>query len=225
MKFFFLFLMSLGLSACATSSFHTTRFTATTTHHVIVTPLEVPAYLPTFTTIQKPILPQLDEQQWACMTEALYFEARSESDQGQLAIGHVIMNRVADKRFPSTPCGVVHQGKYRNGKIVRNQCQFSYWCDGKNETFSNTVAYERARELAASVLLEVDNNPIGTSLFFHRSAHYRAKRIARADTVFIGHHVFMTKYVRARRLSTSPASIASLVSNRETPTPISNPSG
>ena len=45
-----------------------------------------------------------------CMAENIYFEGRGEPMVGKIAIGHVVMNRIEDDRFPDTICGVVHQG-------------------------------------------------------------------------------------------------------------------
>ena len=44
-----------------------------------------------------------------CLASAIYFESKSESLTGQLAVGHVIANRAASGRFPSSYCGVVYQ--------------------------------------------------------------------------------------------------------------------
>jgi len=44
-----------------------------------------------------------------CLAGAIYFESKSESLQGQLAVGHVIANRAHSGRFPSSYCGVVFQ--------------------------------------------------------------------------------------------------------------------
>ena len=60
-----------------------------------------------------------------CLARAVYFEARSESELGQLAVAKVILNRVKDPEYPKTICGVVYQGSGR-----RNSCQFSFACDG-----------------------------------------------------------------------------------------------
>ena len=60
-----------------------------------------------------------------CMARAIYFEARSESELGQLAVARVILNRTKDPDYPKTICGVVYQGSNR-----RNSCQFSFACDG-----------------------------------------------------------------------------------------------
>jgi spore germination cell wall hydrolase CwlJ-like protein len=44
-----------------------------------------------------------------CLVKAIYFEARSESLDGQLAVAEVILNRAASALYPSTICGVVTQ--------------------------------------------------------------------------------------------------------------------
>jgi hypothetical protein len=52
-------------------------------------------------------------KEWACLTEALYFEARGETVKGQFAVGEVILNRVSSPSFPDTICGVINQGTGR----------------------------------------------------------------------------------------------------------------
>ena len=84
----------------------------------------------------------------ACLAEAVYFEARSETFTAQLAVANVILERVRDDRYPGTICQVVHQGRYRRGKPVRHRCMFSYWCDGKPETIANIRAYKTAVSIA-----------------------------------------------------------------------------
>ena len=107
----------------------------------------------------------------ACMSKALYFEARSESMVGMLAVGQVIMNRVEDKRFPNTVCGVVTDGlRYKNsGRMVKHKCAFSFYCDGKPETIHNREAYKQSEQLALSILK-------GTTLDVTEGAtHYHAR--------------------------------------------------
>ena len=68
-----------------------------------------------------------------CLAMNLYHETRGETLAGNIAVGYVTMNRVADKRYPDTVCGVVHQAKYHGWDLVnpiRNRCQFSWYCDG-----------------------------------------------------------------------------------------------
>jgi N-acetylmuramoyl-L-alanine amidase len=44
-----------------------------------------------------------------CLAGAIYFEAKSESLSGQLAVGRVIVARSKSGRFPNSYCGVVFQ--------------------------------------------------------------------------------------------------------------------
>ena len=71
----------------------------------------------------------------------------------------VVLNRVADSRFPATPCDVIFEGPVveswkRDGTThpARDQCQFSWWCDGKSDAVHDTGSYIRLYELSKSVL-------------------------------------------------------------------------
>src|SRR5215204_2812022 len=44
----------------------------------------------------------------SCLAQAVYFEARSESELGQLAVATVILNRAKTEHYPSSICGVVY---------------------------------------------------------------------------------------------------------------------
>jgi len=44
-----------------------------------------------------------------CLAGAIYFEAKSESLAGQLAVGRVVVARSKSGRFPNSYCGVVYQ--------------------------------------------------------------------------------------------------------------------
>ena len=68
-----------------------------------------------------------------CVAMAVYFEARGEPTAGQIAVAHVIQNRIKDPRYPDNACDVVKQGYYWNGVPIRNKCQFSFYCDGKSD--------------------------------------------------------------------------------------------
>lgn len=79
-------------------------------------------------------VPQLDAKQLKCMVLNLYHEARSESEKGMIAVGYVTLNRVVSNHFPDSICKVVKQAVYyKNGMPKRNKCQFSWWCDGKDD--------------------------------------------------------------------------------------------
>lgn len=50
----------------------------------------------------------LDEQM-NCLATAVYFEARGETVEGQLAVARVVMNRAASGKYPTDWCSVVKQ--------------------------------------------------------------------------------------------------------------------
>ena len=53
-----------------------------------------------------------------CMALNLYHEAKGEPRQGQIAVAHVVMNRMNDPNFPETVCGVIKQ---KNTKEVSSE--------------------------------------------------------------------------------------------------------
>ncbi len=79
-----------------------------------------------------------------CLATAIYFEARGEPEEGQLAVAQVVLNRVKNPAYPNTICGVVYQNKTK-----RNRCQFSFACDGRSDRITDMTALgNRAEELA-----------------------------------------------------------------------------
>jgi len=129
-----------------------------------------------------------------CLIEAIYFEARSESFDGQIAVANVILNRVSNKKFPRTICEVVHYGhKDWRGLPIRGRCAFSYWCDGKLEKMNDPVAYQEAINAASLVSEGVEILSIKKALHYHAiyvrpywASEY--KRLAQ-----IGKHIFYSR--------------------------------
>ncbi|MBT70351.1 MAG: hypothetical protein CL432_09430 [Acidimicrobiaceae bacterium] len=73
-------------------------------------------------------------QEIACLAKNIYFEAAVESTAGKLAVAHVTHNRVTSNYFPNTYCNVIYEGRHHaNGFPKRDQCQFSWYCDGKHD--------------------------------------------------------------------------------------------
>lgn len=83
-----------------------------------------------------------DDGEARCLAQAVYFEARSEPLEGQLAVAQVVLNRVQDRRYPSTVCEVVFQNEHR-----RHRCQFSFACDGRSDTPYDKRAWDIAQRL------------------------------------------------------------------------------
>jgi N-acetylmuramoyl-L-alanine amidase len=132
-----------------------------------------------------------------CLAKNIYFEARGESRQGQVAVAHVVLNRVNSNLFPDTVCGVVTQGPI-NENILSEQnrevpllhrCQFNWYCDGKSDTPRNSSAWNRSVRLAISVMNEELSDPTRGAKWFHnKSVNPRWDKLHR--TVIIGDHVF-----------------------------------
>src|SRR5690349_13737284 len=55
-----------------------------------------------------------------CLARAMYFESNRSSDDGMLAVGTVVMNRLESGKYPRTVCGVVGQpGQFASGVLDR----------------------------------------------------------------------------------------------------------
>ena len=94
------------------------------------------------------------ETAFLCLALNTYHEAKNQSMVGQIAVAEVVMNRVADRRYPNTVCEVVKQGpKYKGSDVpVRHRCQFSWYCDGKSDIPKNEKAWKKAQDYAYLVL-------------------------------------------------------------------------
>ena len=95
------------------------------------------------------------ETAFLCLALNTYHEAKNQSMVGQIAVAEVVMNRVADRRYPNTVCEVVKQGpKYKGSDVpVRHKCQFSWFCDGKSdEPKRDSKEWRMAQEYARIVL-------------------------------------------------------------------------
>ncbi|RZL60085.1 MAG: cell wall hydrolase [Sphingomonas sp.] len=120
-----------------------------------------------------------------CLTAAVYYEARSEPLDGQRAVAQVVLNRVRDRAFPHSVCGVVFQGSQR-----RTGCQFSFTCDGSMAYRRDPGAWQRARAVAEAALAGSVYAPIGAATFYHTNAilPWWAPSLARIGAV--GAHIF-----------------------------------
>jgi spore germination cell wall hydrolase CwlJ-like protein len=74
---------------------------------------------------------------YACLVQAVFFDAGIDPDVGQEAVAHVVLNRVRDGRWPRTPCAVVWQPR-----------QFTWTRDGKSDLVPVTAPNAR-RAMAA----------------------------------------------------------------------------
>jgi N-acetylmuramoyl-L-alanine amidase len=124
------------------------------------------------------------EQAIGCLALTMYWEAKAEGSEGMRAVGAVVLNRVANPKFPNSVCGVVRQGG------ERPPCQFSWWCDGKSDRPTEAQAWAQAQRLARTILADRPRDPTGGALFFHNTGISTPWVIPRRRTVQIGHHIF-----------------------------------
>ena len=82
-----------------------------------------------------------------CLALNIYFEARSEPIEGQIAIAEVTLNRVASTNYPNDVCSVVLQDN-------KDGCQFSWWCDGKSDQPREHNSLRTSKALAELMLKE-----------------------------------------------------------------------
>ncbi len=120
------------------------------------------------------------------MALTLYWEARREGRSGMIAVGAVVLNRVAHKGFPKSVCKVVFEG----GETP--PCQFSWWCDGKSDRPREATAWDQALQVAR-VLLGSGyrlSDPTNGALYFHSTSIAVPWNVKRQRTVQIGRHVY-----------------------------------
>ncbi len=113
-----------------------------------------------------------------CLATAIFYESRSESLAGQLAVANVIIGRAKSGRFPTSLCGVVTQPG-----------QFSFVRGGRMpDVASNGAQWHTARAIAEIALEKSWANPAEGALYFHAtrvSPGWNKARVTR-----IGGHVF-----------------------------------
>ena len=124
------------------------------------------------------------EQQ--CLAEAVYFEARSEPEDGQAAVAQVVLNRLRSGLYPTSVCGVVYQD--RNRPFA---CQFSFACEGKSLRITEPGPWAVATRIAKAVTEgSLYNDQVGSAVNYHANyvLPYWASTLKRVDR--IGHHIF-----------------------------------
>lgn len=115
-----------------------------------------------------------------CLAQAVYFEARGEPLEGQLAVARVVINRAESSVFPDDYCGVVTQ-----------RSQFSFVKRGSiPQPNTASLAWQRAVAVAKIAHQELWDSPAEDALYFHatyvRPSWARQKQ-ARAT---LARHVF-----------------------------------
>ena len=126
------------------------------------------------------------QQATHCLAQAVYYEAGFQPVEGQRAIAQVILNRVRDRNFPGTVCGVVYEGWRRH-----TGCQFSFVCDGSLSRRPPTAdELQSAEKIALEALNGYVVAAVGTATHYHtwRIDPYWNDTLVK--TAQIGDHIF-----------------------------------
>ena len=143
-----------------------------------------------------------------CLAQAIYYEARGESEIGQIAVAEVVVNRARSRHYPDIFCDVVFEGSWRS-----TGCQFTFTCDGSLRNKPRGIAWQQARSIATQVMMGV-NRPIT-----HDATHYHTDEVAPVwsaslvETTRIGSHIFYrfpSRRERAAMRNAPPADVATV---------------
>ncbi|MGI5853222.1 MAG: cell wall hydrolase [Bacillota bacterium] len=108
------------------------------------------------------------------LARLIYAESRGESFTGQVAVGAVILNRVASKNFPSSI-----------SKVIYAPGQFCTVRDGQINRTPNATAYKAAQAALKG------QDPTGGAVYFYNPAKTTSRWIwSRPVSIKIGSHVF-----------------------------------
>ena len=112
-----------------------------------------------------------------CLALAIYFEARNQPIEGQVAVAHVVLNRIKDKRWSDNACDVVYA-----------RHQFSFYWDGKSDRPREPNAWRMAQDLASKVFELPD--PTSGATHYHSTGVQPYWSRCLVPTQVIGDHVF-----------------------------------
>jgi spore germination cell wall hydrolase CwlJ-like protein len=130
----------------------------------------------------------------SCLARAVYFEARSESMLGQLAVATVVLNRVKASDNSSSVCGVVYKGADR-----LNACQFSFACDGKPDVPDDMAAWNTALNITTLALTTDEEIPDQQMQIVANATYYHADYVdpywsrSMNRITKIGRHIFYSQ--------------------------------
>jgi hypothetical protein len=120
------------------------------------------------------------DREQECLANAVYFEARSEPIEGQLAVAEVVMNRAASGRYPADLCAVITQ-----------KAQFSFIRHGRfPRADRDSEAWKKAVAIAAIARQKLAGSLPAGVLWYHATyvSPSWGRRLTRQTQ--IGLHIF-----------------------------------
>ncbi|WP_225207392.1 cell wall hydrolase [Novosphingobium huizhouense] len=128
--------------------------------------------------VEQTAVPAKLSDELRCLAGAIYFEAKSETLAGQLAVGRVIVARAHSGRFPASYCGVVYQPSQFS--FVRGHAMPSVDTDSRD--------WIEATKIALIAHTGAWKSPVEGAMFFHAARvapSWGKTRMARVDN-----HIF-----------------------------------
>ncbi|HEX8513640.1 MAG TPA: cell wall hydrolase [Allosphingosinicella sp.] len=123
---------------------------------------------------------QTGDRETECLANAVYFEARSEPIEGQLAVAEVVLNRASSGRYPTDLCAVITQ-----------KAQFSFIQRGRfPRADRGSEAWRKAVAIASIARQKLAGNLPSSVLWYHATyvSPSWGKRLTRQTQ--IGLHIF-----------------------------------
>jgi spore germination cell wall hydrolase CwlJ-like protein len=207
--FFMVFVASLFFAG-STHTSPTGKITFETSSTLPIVP-ELPATLNPVKFQEKKIADQVE-----CLSKNIYFEAATQSTAGKLAVAFVTKNRVDSHAFPNTFCEVIYEGiHWASGHPKRDRCQFSWYCDGRDDVPRNGRSWESSQSIALwfyqnkDVIIDITDG----ATHYHADWMQKYPKWAKQyrQNVRIDDHIFYeNRRLRSRKTKTSELTLARL---------------
>ncbi len=144
-----------------------------------------------------------------CLSQAVYYESANESVSGQISVAEVVMNRVADHRYPNSVCEVVYQGATRT-----TGCQFTFTCDGALSRKPEETRWRRSQAVAAHALMDLHERRTGQATHYHATYVNPVWNSGLVRTGKIGTHIFY-RFPRGAEWAEANATLAARMSRED----------
>ena len=134
--------------------------------------------------------PMAQKRELICLALNIYHEARGSTNNDQMAVGFVTVNRLKSGRFGSSICEVVWQrSKGRNGKIVS---QFSWTMYGVKRLIPReTLAWRESQRKATLIYSGKEKDITNGATHFHATWMKSTAWSRNVKKVKIGQHFYM----------------------------------
>lgn len=119
-----------------------------------------------------------------CLSRTIYWESKGEDAVSMEAVANVVMNRLKQEGFPKTVCEVVTEGREQGA------CQFTWWCDGRDDDAEEIKSYTVAKEIARKALNRQLTDHTGGALYFHHGQATADWAVEYIKTIEIGKFSF-----------------------------------